>query len=46
MLQYQDSYMTISLIKLLLNDLTYRDFENTLPSRAGYYFLLYTVAYY
>jgi hypothetical protein len=40
-----NSYATISkllydniLNKTLLNDLTYRDFENTLPSRAGYYF--------
>jgi hypothetical protein len=40
-----DSYATVSrllydniLNKTLSNDLTYRDFENTLPSRAGYYF--------
>ena len=40
-----NSYETISrllydnlLNKTLANDLTYRDFENTLPSRAGYYF--------
>jgi len=39
------SYATISkllydniLNKTLANDLTYRDFENTLPSRAGYFF--------
>ena len=39
------SYATISkllydniLNKTLANDLTYRDFQNTLPSRAGYYF--------
>jgi len=39
------SYATVSrllydniLNKTLVNDLTYRDFENTLPSRAGYYF--------
>lgn len=39
------SYSTISrllydnlLNKTLTNDLIYRDFENTLPSRAGYYF--------
>jgi hypothetical protein len=40
-----NSYSTVSrllydnlLNKTLTNDLTYRDFENTLPSRAGYYF--------
>lgn len=40
-----ESYSTISrllydnlLSKTLANDLIYRDFENTLPSRAGYYF--------
>jgi hypothetical protein len=40
-----NSYATISrllydniLNKTLANDLTYRDFQNTLPSRAGYYF--------
>ena len=40
-----NSYATISKIlydnilnKTLANDLTYRDFQNTLPSRAGYYF--------
>jgi hypothetical protein len=40
-----NSYATVSrllydniLNKTLVNDLTYRDFENTLPSRAGYYF--------
>ena len=40
-----NSYATISrllydnlLNKTLANDLTYRDFENTLPSRAGYFF--------
>jgi hypothetical protein len=40
-----NSYTTVSkllydniLNKTLLNDLTYRDFENTLPSRAGYFF--------
>jgi hypothetical protein len=40
-----NSYPTVSrllydnlLNKTLTNDLTYRDFENTLPSRAGYYF--------
>ena len=40
-----NSYPTVSrllydnlLNKTLANDLTYRDFENTLPSRAGYYF--------
>lgn len=40
-----NSYNTISsllydnlLNKTLANDLTYRDFENTLPSRAAYYF--------
>ena len=40
-----DSYATVSrllydniLNKTLTNDLTYRDFENSLPSRAGYYF--------
>ncbi|HZY25313.1 MAG TPA: hypothetical protein VFE71_05765, partial [Bacteroidales bacterium] len=40
-----NSYQTVSrllydniLNKTLSNDLTYRDFENTLPSRAGYYF--------
>ena len=40
-----NSYSTVSrllydnlLNKTLANDLTYRDFENTLPSRAGYYF--------
>jgi hypothetical protein len=40
-----NSYATISkllydniLNKTLTNDLTYRDFQNTLPSRAGYYF--------
>jgi hypothetical protein len=39
------SYTTVSkllydniLNKTLANDLTYRDFENTLPTRAGYYF--------
>jgi hypothetical protein len=39
------SYVTVSkllydniLNKTLANDLTYRDFENTLPTRAGYYF--------
>jgi hypothetical protein len=39
------SYATVSkllydniLNKTLANDLTYRDFENTLPSRAGYFF--------
>ena len=40
-----NSYATVSrllydniLNKTLANDLTYRDFQNTLPSRAGYYF--------
>jgi hypothetical protein len=40
-----NSYATVSrllydnlLNKTLVNDLTYRDFENTLPSRAGYFF--------
>lgn len=40
-----NSFQTVSrllydnlLNKTLSNDLTYRDFENTLPSRAGYYF--------
>ena len=40
-----NSYVTISkllydniLNKTLANDLTYRDFESTLPSRAGYFF--------
>jgi hypothetical protein len=40
-----NSFTTISrllydnlLNKTLVNDLTYRDFQNTLPSRAGYYF--------
>ena len=40
-----NSYSTVSkllydniLNKTLANDLTYRDFENTLPSRAGYFF--------
>ena len=40
-----NSFATISrllydnlLNKTLANDLTYRDFQNTLPSRAGYYF--------
>ena len=40
-----NSYATVSRVlydnllnKTLANDLTYRDFENTLPSRAGYYF--------
>jgi hypothetical protein len=40
-----NSYATVSkllydniLNKTLANDLTYRDFENTLPSRAGYFF--------
>jgi hypothetical protein len=40
-----NSYATVSkllydniLNKTLANDLSYRDFENTLPSRAGYYF--------
>jgi len=40
-----NSFFTISrllydniLNKTLANDLSYRDFENTLPSRAGYYF--------
>jgi hypothetical protein len=40
-----NSYATISrllydniLNKTLANDLTYRDFQNTMPSRAGYYF--------
>jgi len=40
-----NSYVTISrllydnlLHKTLANDLTYRDFQNTMPSRAGYYF--------
>jgi hypothetical protein len=40
-----NSYNTVSRVlydnilnKTLANDLTYRDFENTLPSRAGYYF--------
>jgi hypothetical protein len=39
------SYLTVSRIlydnilnKTLANDLTYRDFESTLPSRAGYFF--------
>jgi hypothetical protein len=39
------SYITVSkllydniLNKTLANDLTYRDFENTLPTRAGYFF--------
>ena len=40
-----NSYATVSrllydnlLNKTLANDLTYRDFESTLPSRAGYFF--------
>jgi len=42
---YGSSYVTISRIlydnllnKTLANDLTYRDFESSLPSRAGYFF--------